>query len=676
MTETGEPIAVRGPRPARRERGRLMREVQPEDWRDSRMGCFSAAAEHRTGRVFPSYEVLWTWSIEEPDEFWAAIIDFFELGFDRIPEQILRGAMPAPTWMPGARVNYAREALRFRGAEPALIGLSQTRGDMVLSRDELVAQVAACRAGLSRLGVGVGDRVAVFMPNLPETVVALLATASLGAVFASCPPEFGPRAVIDRLGQLDPCVLIASDGYVYGRRTLDRTDVVAEIVSALPSLRAVVYHDYLGLGQVDRAGGPARSTWTGLLSSPAELDFTGVEFDHPLYVLFSSGSTGRPKAIVHGHGGIVLEHAKALGLHDDVRPGDRFFWYATTAWMVWNYGVSALLHGAAMVCFDGDPAYPDGLELWRAADRADATFFGTSATHIVMSERQQLKPAAELSFASLRSIGSTGSPLPPEGFEWLASHVSGTARLSSVSGGTDVCSGFVGGSPLVPTRAGELSGPMLGSHAVALDDDGRPVMGEFGELCILDPMPSMPIAFLGDPDGARYRNAYFSKYPGVWAHGDWVQFFPDGGCIVSGRSDSTLNRGGVRLGTAEIYAVLDTLAVAEDSLVVHLEDPAGGPGSLLLLLAAPDADDDQRTAAESAIRNQIRAQLSPRHVPDQMVWVRRLPRTLTGKRLEKPVKQLLLGAEPSAVASPGSLTDPAAFEDLAIWSRNFPATRR
>jgi len=254
--------------------------------------------------------------------------------------------------------------------------------------------------------------------------------------------------------------------------------------------------------------------------------------------------------------------------------------------------------------------------------------------------------------------------------------VSGTARLSSVSGGTDVCSGFVGGSPLLPTRAGELSGPMLACHAVALDDDGRPVMGKFGELCILDPMPSMPIAFLGDPDGARYRNAYFSKYPGVWAHGDWVQFFPDGGCIVSGRSDSTLNRGGVRLGTAEIYAVLDTLAVAEDSLVVHLEDPAGGPGSLLLLLAAPDADDDQRTAAESAIRNQIRAQLSPRHVPDQMVWVRRLPRTLTGKRLEKPVKQLLLGAEPSAVASPGSLTDPAAFEDLATWSRNFPATRR
>jgi acetoacetyl-CoA synthetase len=670
MTETGKPIAAHGPGPARRERGRLMREVRPEDWRDSRMGLFAMAAAHRTGRAFRSYQALWTWSIEEPDEFWASVIDFFGLGFDRVPGQIVRGAMPIPTWMPGARVNYAREALRFRGAEPALIGLSQTRGDMVLSRDELAAQVAACRAGLSRLGVGEGDRVAVFMPNLPETVVALLATASLGAVFASCPLEFGPRAVIDRLGQLEPCVLIASDGYVYGRRTVDRTDVVAEIVAALPSLRAVVHHDHAGLSR--RAGGLEQLTWPELLSSPADLDFAGVEFGHPLYVLFSSGSTGRPKAIVHGHGGIVLEHAKALGLHDDVRPGDRFFWYATTAWMVWNYGVSALLHGAAMVCFDGDPAYPDGLELWRIADRAGATFFGTSATHIVMSARQHLKPAAELPFASLRSIGSTGSPLPPEGFEWLAAHVSGTARLSSVSGGTDVCSGFVGGSPLVPTRAGELSGPMLGCHAVALDDDGRPVLGEFGELCILNPMPSMPVAFLGDPDGARYRDAYFAKYPRVWAHGDWAQFFPDGGCVVSGRSDATLNRGGVRLGTAEIYAVLDALAVAEDSLVVHLEDPAGGSGSLLLLLAAPGADDEQRAAAEASIRHQLRQQLSPRHVPDQVVWVRRLPRTLTGKRLEKPVKQLLLGAEPSAVASPESLTDPAAFKDLAIWSQSSP----
>jgi acetoacetyl-CoA synthetase len=676
MTETGQPIAAGGPRPARGERGRLMREVRPEDWRDSRMGRFAAAAAQRTGRRFPSYAALWTWSIEEPDEFWAQVIDFFKLGFDRVPGQIVRGAMPAPIWMPAARVNYAREALRFRGPEPALIGLSQTRDDVMLSRDELAAQVAACRAGLSRLGVGEGDCVAAFMPNLPETVVALLATASLGAVFASCPLEFGLRAVADRLGQLEPRVLIASDGYVYGRRTIDKTDVVAEIVAALPSLRAVVHHDYLGAAQVSRAGGPVRLTWPELLSSPAELDFAGVGFDHPLYVLFSSGSTGRPKAIVHGHGGILLEHAKALGLHDDVRPGDRFFWYATTGWMVWNYGVSALLHGAAMVCFDGDPAYPDGLELWRIADRAGATFFGTSATHIVMSARQHLEPAAELSFASLRSIGSTGSPLPPEGFEWLAAHVSGTARLSSVSGGTDVCSGFVGGSPLEPTRAGEVSGPMLGCHAVALGDDGRPVIGEFGELCILGPMPSMPVAFLGDSDDARYRDAYFSKYPGVWAQGDWAQFFPDGGCVVSGRSDATLNRGGVRLGTAEIYAVLDALAVADDSLVVHLEDPAGGAGCLLLLLAAPGGYDEQRAAAEASVRQQLRQQLSPRHVPDQVVWVRRLPRTLTGKRLEKPVKRLLLGAEPSAVASPDSLTDPVAFEDLAIWSRGFsPAAR-
>jgi len=652
-------------------RGRILRDVTAEAWTNTRMGVFAGYAAARHRREFPTYEALWSWSVHEPDQFWSAIVEFFDLGITGLSDNVVTGSMPDVTWLPDAALNYARDALRRQGPQAAVIGLSQTRAEVILSWDELRQRVAACRAGLQRLGVRKGDAVAAYMPNVPETVVLLLAAASLGAVFASCPPEFGVRAVVDRFGQLEPKVLVASDGYVYGERVVDRSGVIAQLVDALPGLGTVVIHEYVGVP----SGISNVLTWEQLLGTRGEIAFDDVPFDHPLYVLFSSGSTGRPKAIVHSHGGILLEHAKALGLHNDVRTGDRFFWFSTTGWMVWNYAVSALVHGAAMVCYDGNPNHPDPMELWRAVDRTRVTFFGTSAAHIMMSAARSLDPAAELSLGSLRAVASTGSPLPAEGFEWLDDHVSRTAHISSVSGGTDVCSGFVGGSPLVPTRAGELSAPMLGCRAVSLAENGDELTGEFGELCITAPMPSMPLRLLGDDGGTLLRESYFSTFPTVWAQGDWVKFFPDRACVIVGRSDTTLNRGGVRLGTADIYGVVDAMPGIDDSLVVHLEDARGGAGTLVLLLAGTAIGEGDRSAAGASVVSEIRQQLSPRHVPDVVAWVRGIPRTLTGKKLEKPVKRLLLGARPEDVASVDSLTSPAHFDALVAWAREFRSSR-
>jgi len=644
------------PAPAR---GELLWSPAPDAFERTRMGRFCTWLAE-TGRSTPrSYDELWAWSVADLDGFWRAVAEFFELRIDGAISFLADCTMPA-TWLPGAALSYPEHALRHPGTEgPAVIGLSQTRDRVELSFDDLRDQVARCRAGLVRLGVRSGDTVAGYLPHIPEAIVAFLATASLGAVWVSCPPEFGTRAVVDRLSQVEPVVLLAVDGLRYGDKAIDRRDEVAAIRAALPSVREVVSIPYLGDGL------PEGLPWATLLREKGPLEFARVPFDHPLYVLFSSGTTGLPKAIVHGHGGILLEHAKALGLHNDVGPGDRFLWFSTTGWMMWNYAVSALLHGAAVVCFDGNLGWPDLDTLWRAAAEEHVTYLGTSASFLMTCRATGLRPGTTHDLSTVRGLGSTGSPLPAEGYEYVYEHVSPTVLLGSASGGTDICSAFVGASPLSPVRAGEIPVRMLGVDVAALGESGSSLLGVPGELVVTTPMPSMPVGLACDRDGRRLRAAYYDQNPGVWTHGDWICLYDDGASVISGRSDATLNRGGVRLGTSDFYSVAEDVVGVTDSLVVHLEDPAGGAGRLILFVVGPQPEDEERVRSE--IRRRLRSELSPRHVPDDLVVLSALPRTLSGKKLETPVKRILQGAAVDSVVSRDSLVDPDALDAIARW---------
>jgi acetoacetyl-CoA synthetase len=623
--------------------------------------------EHR-GRSFASYDDLWRWSVEDLEGFWGSVWEFFGVSAHRPPGPMLAGdSMPGARWCPGVTLNYAEHALR-PGPDPgrvAVVAQSQSRGPVTWTVDELRDQVGRARRGLQRLGVGPGDRVAAYLPNIPETLAAFLATASLGAIWSSCAPEFGTRSVIDRFSQVSPAVLLCVDGYRYGAASVSRTAEVAAIREALPSLTATVIVPYLAGAEAV----PDAVSWSWLVGEAAPLEFTPVPFDHPLYVLYSSGTTGLPKPIVHGHGGILLEHLKALALHADLGAGDRFFWFTTTGWMMWNLLVSGLLVESAVVLFDGNPGYPDLSALWRLAEETGTTYFGVSAPFLMSCRKAGVVPSSVAWLGALRGVGSTGSPLPAEGFRWVYASVGSDLLLASVSGGTDVCTAFVGGCPLVPVYAGEISCRYLGAAVAAFSASGAPCgVGEQGELVVTRPMPSMPVGFWGDEDGSRYQAAYFDEYPGVWRHGDWITFTERGTCVISGRSDATLNRGGVRVGTAEFYSVVESLPEVADSLVVHLEDPSGdGPGELLLfVVVAPGAVLDE--ALQGQIVASIRANLSPRHAPDQVYVVPAIPRTLSGKKLEVPVKRILTGTAPDQAASRGALADPGAlapFEELA-----------
>jgi acetoacetyl-CoA synthetase len=640
----------------------LLRPVAADMRETTQVGRFLAWLERERGLHLADYPELHRWSVEDLDGFWSAIWEHFGVRSHTPYEGVLRQReMPGAEWFPGATLNYAEHAVGLLddpdqdAGEVAVLGYSQTRDRVELTWGQLRDQVARARAGLQRLGVGPGDRVVAYLPNIPETLVAFLATASLGAIWASCAPEFGARSVVDRFGQIEPKVLLAIAGYGYGAKDVDRREQVAEIRAGLPTVEHVVHIPY-GPNTL-----PDSTSWTELLDEPADLAFEPVPFAHPLCVLFSSGTTGKPKAIIHSHGGILLEHLKNHALSWDLGPGDRILWFSTTAWMMWNALVSSLLVRASIVMIDGNPLHPDIRWQWRLAAETGATLMGASPGFLMACRSDGVEPAKEFDLSRLRQIGAAGSPLPPEGYRWVADQFGPAVLLNVGSGGTDVCSGIVQGSPLQPVWAGEISGPCLGVDARAFDENGKPVVGELGELVITAPMPSMPVGFWGDADGARYRDTYFDTWPGVWRHGDWVRFSEVGSAIIAGRSDATLNRGGVRLGTAEFYRVVEELPEVVDSLVVHLEDPAGGNGELLLYVRLRDGielDD----ALRRRIATELRTELSPRHIPDGVVAVPVVPHNRTGKKLELPVKKILLGAAPDEVASRDVLADPTALD--------------
>ncbi|MEP7115457.1 MAG: acetoacetate--CoA ligase [Ilumatobacteraceae bacterium] len=636
----------------------------PETIATTNIGRFSDWLLERGIGPFDSYDELWRWSVDDIADFWSSVWQFFDVQASVEYSAVLDSVeMPGTKWFVGARLNYAEHILRHHGDRPAIIARSQTRQPSTLTWDQLSDQVGRARAGLQRLGVGRGDRVAAYLPNVPETIIAFLATASLGAIWTSCAPEFGVQAVLDRFGQIDPKVLLTIDGYRYGTRDIDRCAEVRAIRDGLPSLRATVSLPYLG----DETP-PEAITWAELTAQTGSVEFEQVAADHPLYVLYSSGTTGMPKPIVHGHGGILLEHLKVLGLHADLGPTDRFFWFTTTGWMMWNYVVSGLLTGAAIVTFDGDPAAPTLDALWSLAAETEITWFGSSAPFYMACRKAGLRPNEQFDLSSIRAVGSTGAPLPADGFNWVYDNVGREVMLSSISGGTDICSAFVGGCPMVPVIAGEISCRYLGAAVEAFDETGRAVVGEQGELVVTKPMPSMPIGFWGDADGSRYRAAYFDSYPGVWRHGDWITIDDHGSCVITGRSDATLNRGGVRIGTSEIYRVVEAVDGVGDSLIVHLEDAEGGGAGVLVLFVAL-SDDVQFDDLVDPIKGALRKNLSPRHVPDEIHPLPSIPTTLSGKKLELPVKKILRGADPDSVASRGALKNPESLDAVTELAR-------
>lgn len=643
--------------------GDVLRAVPTDARETSEIGRYLAWLERERDLTFAGFDELWQWSVADLDGFWRSIWDFFEVRASTPPTGVLVDrTMPGAVWFPGASLNYAEHAVAtWRDpTDLVLIERSQTRPGKQTTRGELADQVARARAGLQRLGVRRGDRVVAYLPNISETVVAFLATASLGAIWASCAPEFGARSIVDRFGQLDPTLLLVVPGYVYGDKTVDRSAEVAEIRAGLPTVKHVVSVPYSGGELADTI------SWEELLHEPGALDFDPVPFDHPLVVLYTSGTTGKPKPIVHGHGGLLLEQLKTMSLSWDLRPHDRLLWFTTTAWMMWNSLVASLLVGATAVLIDGNPSYPDLTEQWRLVEETGATLMGASPGYVMACRKQGLEPAKHVDLSRLRQVGVAGAPLPLEGYAWITEQLGNDVLLNVGSGGTDVCTGILSGSPLQPVYAGEMAGPMLGVAACAFDTEGRVVRDELGELVITAPMPSMPVGFWGDNDGSRYAASYFAMYPGVWRQGDWARFRSGGGCVVVGRSDATLNRGGVRLGTADFYGVVEELPEVQDSIVVHLEDADGGPGELVLFVVTTDGE--LSDALRAAIITALRTNLSPRHVPDRLHAVDAIPRSRTGKRLELPVKRILVGEAPDVVASRDSLLDPDSL-DLFIGFR-------
>ncbi len=643
--------------------------------RDSNLVAFMGWLREHRGLSFDSYAQLWQWSVDELREFWAAIWEYY--GLDEVSDyqEVLADArMPGAVWFPGARVNFAERCLHHRDPHgPALISVGEDGVVRETSWVELRRQVAGLAASLREMGVQPGDRVAACLPNTPHAIVALLAAAAVGAVWTVCAPDFGTPSVLSRLSQAEPTVLFVVDGYRHGGKTHDRRTAAAEIVAGLTSVRHVVVVDELGTAEsmplpaVAADGTPvARHAWAAVVDREAELVCADVPFDHPLWILWSSGTTGLPKGIVQSHGGIVLELLKAVGLGGDLRPDDRYFFVTSTSWMVWNFLVGGLLHGASIVLYNGSPTFPDVDGVWRVVAATRATVVGVGAAYLMVGEKSGADPGGYLDLSCVRSIQQTGSSMPASTWHWVYEHVSASAWLDSIAGGTDICSVLVGGTMLLPVREARLQAPWLGAAVAAWDPAGRPIYGEQAELVVTKPMPSMPLYFVNDPYFERYQASYFDTYPGVWRHGDWVIMDPDLSVIITGRSDSTLNRMGIRMGSADLYAVVEALPEVADSLVVGVEQRDGGYFMPMFVVPAQGEsfDEDLRGRIVAAIR----AQLSPRHVPDDIVGVEAIPRTMTGKKLEVPVKRILQGASASDVSAEGAVTNPQMLDWFVAYA--------
>jgi acetoacetyl-CoA synthetase len=614
--------------------------------------------------TFETYQALWRWSVEHVADFWKSLWDHFQITASEQPTEILADdSMPGAKWFTGAKLNYAENFFaRIDEDKAAILYKAEDRPLQSISWQEIYDQTNVLADTLKVMGVQKGDRVVAYLPNIPEAIIGLFATASLGAVWSSSSPDFGSRSVLDRFQQIEPKVLLAVDGYSYNGRPFDRRQVVAELQAGLPTLEHTILFPLLS-DAPDIAALDKTVLWSDVLETadpPTTLSFTQVPFEHPLWVLYSSGTTGRPKPIVHGHGGILLEHLKETILHLDLKPQDRFFWYTSTGWMMWNFIVGGLLSGCTIILFNGSPGYPSMMALWELAAETGMTYFGTSAAFVSACIKAGIKPAESLDLTAVRAVGSTGSPLTVAGFQWIYNNVNQYLALESVSGGTDLCTAFVGGCRLLPIYAGEIQGAALGAKVQAYDESGEPVIDEVGELVITEPMPSMPIYFWNDPNYERYTGSYFDMFPGVWRHGDWIKFNDRGGCVIYGRSDSTINRLGIRMGTSEIYQAVESLPEILDSLIVDLE--LLGRDSymplFLVLREGKELDDD----LTDRIKQKLRQDISPRHVPDEIFVIDEIPYTLSGKKMEVPIRRILLGQPVQKAANPGAMRNPDSLQ--------------
>jgi acetoacetyl-CoA synthetase len=651
------------------DRPQLLWEPTDAFCQNARLSHYLAWLRREKQLDFEDYESAWRWSAEQPAAFWESLWEYFEIIAHHPYREVMSShSMPDTRWFEGSTINYAEHVFRQQQpGRPAIVFQSERQALTEISWQSLAEAVAEVASFLRASGVKPGDRVAAFLPNIPEATIAFLASCAIGAVWSSCSPDFGAQSVLERFAQIEPKVLFAVDGYQYSGKPFDKMAVVHELCQGLPSLQKTVLLPYLD-PQAQATGLPNGLLWREARSGPAQpLSFEPLPFDHPIWVLYSSGTTGAPKAITHSHGGVLLEHLKYLAFHNDLHPGERFFWYSTTGWMMWNFVQAALLHGATIALYDGSPAYPDLGVLWDFAAKARIQHFGTSAPYLVACLKAGLQPGKNFDLSALRSIGSTGAPLPPEAFDYVYEAIGQQLWLCSMSGGTDVCTAFVGGCPLLPVYSGEIQCRCLGCALYAYDDEGQPLTDAVGEMVITQPMPSMPIFFWNDPGKEKYLESYFEMYPQIWRHGDWVKVSPRGSLVILGRSDATLNRQGIRIGTAEIYRAVDQVEAVQDSLIVNLELSGGRHYMPLFVVMKEGYPLDE--AVKEEIRQVLRREYTPRHVPDEIIAVPELPYTISGKKLETPVKKILLGYPLGKAANPGAMRNPGSLDFFTRFAR-------